>query len=225
MEWANLFEHRRDAVFSQTLSMWFGTVVPVVLNEFQLMQGTPSLASNAWSGIDECIKLGDGVAVHIPQDERGRAAVRVDDEVVFATEFVPVRGIRAGLFPRTPRESTNCPQALVTSRFCYDDAVRPATFRGCFARFLLRGMRRVFTSRSRPNGIPSLAVADSTQCQSATRTRCPSSRHKPGSWLAARILAGAWCPSRQKWFDEQPQFVVDEFFRHRFLLDKTRRGS
>lgn len=96
---ANFCEHRRDAAFSQTLSMWFGTVAPVALNDPRFMQWSPPLASNAWNGIDECIKLGDVVAVRPAQDDRERDTFRVDDEVMFAAELAPVRWIRAGFFP------------------------------------------------------------------------------------------------------------------------------
>ncbi len=173
----NLCEHRHDAAFSQTLSMWFGTVAPVALNDLRFMQGTPTLASNVWNGIDECIKLGDVMAIRPAQDDRERDAFRVDDEVVFAAELAPVRGIRAGFFPPAPRESTSCLQVLVTSRFRHDDAVRPAAFRGCVARLLLLAMPRAVASRRCPNHIPSPAGADSTQCRSAARIRCPSARH------------------------------------------------
>ncbi len=96
---ANFCEHRRDAAFSQTLSMWFGTVAPVALNDFGFMQRTPPLASDVWNCRNQRIKLGDVVAVCRAQDDRERDALRVDDEVMFASELAPVRRIWAGFFP------------------------------------------------------------------------------------------------------------------------------
>lgn len=169
---ANLCKHRRDAALSQALSMCFRTVAPITLNDLRFMQWASPLASNVWNGIDECIKLGDVVAVRLAQDDRERDTFRVDDEVMFAAELAPVRWIRAVFFPPASRESTNCPQALETDRFRHDDAVRPATFRGCVARLLLLATQRVGASRRYPNRIPFLVGADSTQCPSAARTRC-----------------------------------------------------
>ncbi len=170
---ANLCEHRCNAALSQTLSMCFRAVAPVTLNDLRFMQWASSLASNVWNGIDECIKLGEVVAVRLAQDDRERDTFRVDDEVVFAAELAPVRWIRAVFFfPPASRESTNCLPALETDRFLHDAAVRPATFRGCVARLLLLAMQRVGASRRCPNRIPSLAGADSTQCPNAARTRC-----------------------------------------------------
>ncbi len=100
---ANLCEHRFDAALSQTLSMCFRTVAPVTLNDLRFVQWASPLASNVWNSIDECIKLGDVVAVRLAQDDRERGTFRVDDEVVFAAELAPVRWIRAGFFPRQHR--------------------------------------------------------------------------------------------------------------------------
>jgi hypothetical protein len=96
---ANFCEHRRDAAFSQTLPMWFGTVAPVALNDLWFMQGVPPLASDVRNCLNQRIELGNVVAVRCTQDDRERDALRVDDEVVFAAELAPVRGIRAGFFP------------------------------------------------------------------------------------------------------------------------------
>jgi hypothetical protein len=96
---ANLCEHRRDAALSQTLSMCFRAVAPVTLNDLRFIQWASPLVSNVWNGIDECIELGDVVAVRLAQDDRERDAFRVDDEVVFAAELAPVRWSRAGFFP------------------------------------------------------------------------------------------------------------------------------
>ncbi|RKT10600.1 hypothetical protein B0G69_1909 [Paraburkholderia sp. RAU2J] len=92
-------EHRRDAAFPQALPMRLGTVASVALNDLWFMQGTPPLAPNVRNGLDQRIKLGNVVAVCAGQDDRERDALRVDDEVVFAPELAPVRGIRAGFFP------------------------------------------------------------------------------------------------------------------------------
>jgi hypothetical protein len=168
---ANLCKCRRDAAFSQTLAVRLRAVAPVALNDSRLMQRTSPIAATVWNGIDECIKLSEVVTVRPSQDDRERDTFRVDDEVVFAAELASVRWIRAGFFPPAWCESTSCPQALVTSRFRHDDAVRPARFRGCVARLLLPAMPRAFASRQCPNRIPSLAVAGSTQCPSAARIR------------------------------------------------------
>lgn len=58
-----------------------------------------ALAPNVWNGLDQCIELGNVVAVCAGQDDRERDALRVDDEVVLAAELAPVRGIGAGFFP------------------------------------------------------------------------------------------------------------------------------
>jgi hypothetical protein len=96
---ANFCEQRRDAAFSQTLPMWFGTIAPVALNDLWSMQGAPPLTSDVRNGLNQRIELGNVVAVRCTQDDRERDALRVDDEVVFAAELAPVRGIRAGFFP------------------------------------------------------------------------------------------------------------------------------
>jgi len=96
---ADFCEHRRDASLAQALPMGFGTVAPVALHDLRLVQRTSPLAPDVWNGIDQCIELGNVVTVGSTQDDRERDALRVDDEVVFAAEFAPVRGIRAGFFP------------------------------------------------------------------------------------------------------------------------------
>jgi len=148
------------------------------------MQGAPALASDIWNCLDECIELGDVMSIRCTQDDRERDALRVDDEVVFAAELAPVRGIRAGFFPPAWRESMNCPRALATNRFRRDGVVRPAAFRGCVARHLLPAMRRAVASRLCLSRSPSPAAGDSTRCLSAVRTRCPSVQH-------GRVLACA----------------------------------
>lgn len=101
---ADFCEHRRDASLTQALPMGFGTVAPVALHNLRLVQRTPPLASDVWNGIDQRVELGNVVTVRCTQDDRERDALRVDDEVMFAAELAPVRGIRAGFFPaRTAR--------------------------------------------------------------------------------------------------------------------------
>jgi hypothetical protein len=104
MRRADFCKHWRDASLAQALPMGFGTVAPVALNDLRLVQGTAPLAPDVWNGIDQRIKLGNVVPVRRAQDDRERDALRVDDEVVFAAELAPVRGVRAGFFPaRTAR--------------------------------------------------------------------------------------------------------------------------
>lgn len=92
-------EHRCDASLTQTPSMGLGAIAPVALYDFRLVQRMSPLALDRWNGIDQRIKLGNVVSVCRAQDDRERDALRVDDEVVFAAELAPVRGIRAGFFP------------------------------------------------------------------------------------------------------------------------------
>lgn len=92
-------KHRCDAARSQALPMWLGTVAPVTLNDSRFVQGASPLASNVRNGLDQCVELGNVVTIRSGQDDRERNALRVDDEVVFAAELAPVRGIRAGFFP------------------------------------------------------------------------------------------------------------------------------
>ena len=96
---ADFCERRRDAAFSQSLPMRFGTVAPVALNDLWFMRGAPALAPDMGYCLDERIELGDVVSIRCAQGDRERDALRVDDEVVFAAELAPVRGIRAGFFP------------------------------------------------------------------------------------------------------------------------------
>lgn len=96
---ADFREHGCDAAFPEALPMWFGTVAPVALNDSWLAQGTALLAANVRNRGNQCIKLGNVVAVRAGQDDRERDALRVDDEVVLAAELAPVRWVRAGFFP------------------------------------------------------------------------------------------------------------------------------
>lgn len=99
MRLADFCEYWRDASLAQAPPMGFGTVAPVALNDLRLVQRTAPLAPDVWNGIDQRIKLGNVVPVRRAQGDRERDALRVDDEVVFAAELAPVRGIRAGFFP------------------------------------------------------------------------------------------------------------------------------
>lgn len=96
---ADFCEHRRDAALAQALPTGLRTVAPVALSDLRLAQRTSPLAPDVWNSIDQRIKLGNVVTVCCTQDDRERDALRVDDEVVFAAELAPVRGIRAGFFP------------------------------------------------------------------------------------------------------------------------------
>ncbi len=79
--------------------MRFGTVAPIALNVLWFMQGAPALALDMGYCLDERIELDDVVSIRCAQDDRERDALCVDDEVVFAAELAPVRGIRAGFVP------------------------------------------------------------------------------------------------------------------------------
>ena len=96
---ANFYEQGCDATFAQALTMWFGTVAPVALNDLRIVQGTSPFAPDMWNGLDQCIGQRNVVAACAGQDDRERDALRVDDEVVFVAELAPVRGIWAGVFP------------------------------------------------------------------------------------------------------------------------------
>lgn len=131
---ADFCEHRRDASIAQALTMEFGTVTPVALYDFRLVQWASSLASDVRDGFDQRIELGNVVTIRAGQDDRERDALRVNDEVVFAAELAPVRGIRTGFFPPGRLELMNCRRAHARGRFRHDDAVRPAASRGRVAR-------------------------------------------------------------------------------------------
>lgn len=101
---ADFCEHRRDAAIAQALTMEFGTVAPVALYDLRLVQWASPLAPDVRDGIDQRIELGNIVTVRPGQDDREWDALRVNDEVVFASELAPVRWIRTGFFPaRTAR--------------------------------------------------------------------------------------------------------------------------
>lgn len=169
---ADFCEQRRDAALTQALPMGFGTVAPVALDDFRLVQRTSPLTPDVGNGINQRIKLGNVVTVCCTQDDCERDALRVDDEVVFAAELAPVRGIRAGFFPPVRRESMSCRRAHARGRFRHGEATLPATFRGYVARRRLVATRRAGASKPCLNHIPFLAGADSMQCPSATRTQC-----------------------------------------------------
>jgi hypothetical protein len=96
---ADLCKYGFDAPLTQAFPMWLGTVASVALNDFWLVQGPTSLASYLGNGINQRVELGNVVAIRPGQDDRERDALCVDDEVVLAAEFAPVRGARAGFFP------------------------------------------------------------------------------------------------------------------------------
>jgi hypothetical protein len=198
---ADFCEQWRDASLAQALPMGFGTVAPVAVNDLRLVQGTAPLAPDVGNGIDERIKLGNVVPVRRAQDDRERDALRVDDDVVFAAELAPVRGIRAVFFPSARRESTSCRRAHARNRFRHGDEARSTAFRGCVARHLFPATRRAVASKLCLNHIPFLAAGGSTQCPSATRTRCRSAPLGRVS-VCGPQLAIAWCSCRQQRFDE-----------------------
>src|ERR1700677_278789 len=88
-----------NAACAQSLPMRLGTVAPISLNNFRLVQGSASLASYLRNGLDQRVELSNVVAIRPGQDDRERDALRIDDEVVLAAELAPVRGIGAGFFP------------------------------------------------------------------------------------------------------------------------------
>ena len=106
--------------FLKTLSMGFGTVASVALNDLGFTQRTPRLATNRRNGLDQRIELRDVVAIRRGQDDRERDALRVDDEVVFTAELAPVGRIRAGFFPaitaRTEELSTRARDKSISPR-------------------------------------------------------------------------------------------------------------
>jgi uncharacterized protein YjeT (DUF2065 family) len=181
---ANFCEHRRDAAFSQTLPMWFGTVAPVALNDLWFMQGAPALASDIWiasTSASSWVMSCRFAALRMTASGMPCASTMrwcLLPSLRRSVGFGPV------FFPPAWRELMNCPRALATNRFRRDGVVRTAAFRGCVARHLLPAMRRAVASRLCLSRIPSPAAGDSTRCLSAVRTRCPSVQH-------GRVLACA----------------------------------
>lgn len=172
----NFCEHGRDATFAQALPMWLGTVAPVALNDLRLVQGTSPFAPDMWNGLNQCIELRNVVAVCAGQDDHGRDAFRVDDEVVLAAELAPARGIRAVFFPASmPRIDELSTMARVKS-------ISPRRRSSASSVSWIRCQTPAFchaTSRRQqavPEPQPISCGSRSTQCPSAARTRCQSAR-------------------------------------------------
>ena len=96
---ADFGEHRRDAATAQALSVWFGIVTPVALNDFRPAQRASALSPYGGNRLDQRIELCDVVAIRAAQDDGDRDALRIDDEVMLATEHAPVHWIRISFFP------------------------------------------------------------------------------------------------------------------------------
>ena len=117
---ADFCKHRFDVTFAQALTMRLRTIATITLNDLRLTQGSTALATDSGNSRDQRIKLRDVVAIGPCQDDRERDALRVDDEVVLAAEFAPVRGIGPGFFPasmaRTDELSTSARVKSISPR-------------------------------------------------------------------------------------------------------------
>jgi len=74
-------------------------VAPITLHTSRFASGPPGLAGNRRDGIDQRQQLRDVIAVGLSQNHTQGYAACLDEDVVLAARFAPIRGVRACFFP------------------------------------------------------------------------------------------------------------------------------
>jgi hypothetical protein len=182
---AALCENRFNAPFAQFLSVCFGVVSAVSIDDLGLSQRVAANATDDWNRVDQRQQLCDVVTIGTGQDNRERHPVCVSSDMVLRAGPRTIYGVRPSFWPapiaRTEDESTTtrdksiCPtRLLLASRV--SGANRSPRSRNPF--------RRV----DRAN--VALCVLQ-TQCRSMPRGRVPAcdldtSRVEPSA-LAVRV--------------------------------------
>lgn len=107
---AALGDHWLDAALAKFLTMRFGVIAAVCVDDRGFLKRSATHAANRWDGVNQWQQLGDIVAIRAGQDRADRNAIGVYEDVVLGTWTRAIRGVRASFSPaptaRTDDEST-----------------------------------------------------------------------------------------------------------------------
>lgn len=105
-----LREHWLDAALAKSLTMRFGIVAAIGVDDLGLLKWSATHAANRWDRVNERQQLGDIVSVRAGQERADGDSIRVDEDVMFGTWSRAIRGARTRFSPaptaRTDDEST-----------------------------------------------------------------------------------------------------------------------
>jgi hypothetical protein len=113
-------DYGSDAQPAKRFTVWLRVVSPVSDQDIGLASGTPRFAANRGNGFDQRNELRDIVCIGAGQYHSERNTVSVRDDVVLASRFPPIRGIRTDLRPpkralTEPESATALDQSILSA--------------------------------------------------------------------------------------------------------------
>lgn len=164
-----------DSPVLQDLPMLRAVVRAVGLHTLRLCQWASPLALDRRHAIEQRNELRDVMPIGLGQDDVDRQALRLDEQVVFASRLAAI-GFGPVFFPRGRHAPTNCRRPREKNRAGRRRAAWSAARGAAGSTRPPFATHAAAANRSCPSRSPSLAAAFPRECPTAKRTGCQSAR-------------------------------------------------